>query len=317
MKAAHWIPAILSAGALVFSAPGLAWADCPLSLIQIGNFGDDQVPGPSATRHAPGDPYGFGDAWFLNWGDSLGYDISHGGFGGIGSLEVRGVFKVLGANPGSTVPFGLETQASGDLRTLSGIDGCGRDLQYDDLFLAGAKVAAHTWRTQGGGYPDFCASSFQVVYAVPVQVIAGEAFELERNVGVRYSNFVDRGSSHFGLSLWFRDLPPGAFVVACDGDTATRVLAVGGGTASGLALDAVWPNPSRGEIRASCALPRGGPVVLRLFDAAGRVRETRIWDAPAASRRDVTLNGSLAPGAYFLQISQGANSATKAVTIVR
>ena len=95
------------------------------------------------------------------------------------------------------------------------------------------------------------------------------------------------------------------------------MLAVGGRTSSGLALDTVWPNPSRGEIHASCALPRGGPVVLRLFDAAGRVRETRIWDAPAASRRDITLGGRLAPGAYFLQISQGATSATKAVTIVR
>jgi hypothetical protein len=204
------------------------------------------------------------------------------------------------------------------MHTLSAVDGCdGSDFQYDNLFLASVQVAGHSWLTHGIGYPIGCNNSFQMVYNVPVNVIVGQPFQIERKVGVVYGSLVvGGGSSHFGLSLWFRDLPPGAFVVACDGDTAAHVLAVGGGTASGLALDAVWPNPSRGEIRASCALPRGGPVVLRLFDAAGRVRETRIWDAPAASRRDITLSGRLAPGAYFLQISQGAKSATKAVTIV-
>src|SRR5206468_817804 len=83
----------LSAGAVMFSAPVPVWADCPLSLIQIGDVMDNQVLGPSATRHVS-DGYGTGDAWFLNWGDSLGYNINFGG-GGSGSMEVRGVFKVL------------------------------------------------------------------------------------------------------------------------------------------------------------------------------------------------------------------------------
>lgn len=316
MRTARRIATILSA--VMLSAPVPARADCPLSLIQIGNTRDSQVPGPSAARNVGGDSYGSGDAWFLNWGDSLGYNIGFGGGGG-GFMEVRGVFKVLGPDPGSTVPFRLETHASGNLQTISAQDGCGagNGNQYDDLFLAGVQVATHSWTVQGIGYPSPCNSTFDIVYDVPVSVAAGDTFQIERNVGVGSGFSVVNGSSRFGLSLWFRDLPPGAFVVACDGDTATHVLAVAGAAPTGLALDAVWPNPSRGEVHASCALPRGGPVVLRLFDAAGRVRETRIWDAPAASRREITLGGRLAPGAYFLQISQGATRATKAVTILR
>src|SRR5205814_3278267 len=114
-----------------------------------------------------------GDAWFLDWGDSLGYNINVGA-GGSGSIEVRGVFKVVGADPGSTVPLLLETYVSGDTHTISAIDGCdGSDLQYDDLFLAGVQVATHTWRTHGIGYPGTCNSTFQMVYDVPVNVIAG------------------------------------------------------------------------------------------------------------------------------------------------
>lgn len=318
MNTARRIATILGAGALMFSAPALVSADCPLSLIQIGNVSDSQVRGPSATRHNVNDPYGSGDAWFLDWGDSLGFDIHWSGGGG-GQMDVRGDFKVLGADSGTTVPFRLEAHVRGDMYTINAMDACFGDRQFDDLFVGGVQVASHSWTTHdAGGGSGNCTNTFQVVYDVSVNAIAGQSFQIEQIVDASASSIAPiGGSAQLGLSLWFRDLPPGTFVVACDGDTATHVLGVGGRTSSGLALDAVWPNPSRGEIHASCALPRGGPVVLRLFDAAGRVTETRIWDAPSASRREITLGGRLAPGAYFLQVSQGATSATKAVTIVR
>src|SRR5262249_6543845 len=155
MRTARWIATILSAGAALFSAPVPAWADCPLSLIQVGDSRDSQVPGPSATRHESPDSYGA--AWFLDWGDSLGYNMGFG-FGGVGGgfMEVRGVFKVLGLDPGSAVPFRLETHASGTMSTISGIDACGGGTgsQYDDLFVAGVRVATHSWTTQGIGYPS-------------------------------------------------------------------------------------------------------------------------------------------------------------------
>src|SRR6266581_1713645 len=113
MKTARWIATILSAGAAMFSAPVLASADCPLSVISIGNVYDGQVPGPSASRNG-GDANGYGDVWFLDWGDSLGYNLNFGGGGG-GYKHVLGAFTVLGADPGSTVSFRLETHVSGDI----------------------------------------------------------------------------------------------------------------------------------------------------------------------------------------------------------
>jgi hypothetical protein len=46
------------------------------------------------------------------------------------------------------------------------------------------------------------------------------------------------------------------------------------------------------------------------------VVDARVLDAPEATRREVTLAGRLAPGTFFLQISQGATSDPLPVTIV-
>lgn len=309
MRAVCRARSILVAGVLILAAPTIVRADCPQSRLQVGDFFSD-LPGPSGTFQSR-ESYGYGDVWFLDWGDSLGFEILPW-FVCRGSAQVRGTFQVLGPSAGSLVALQLEMHVRGDMNT-AGSFGC-NDRETARLLVNNGVIAERTWF--GTGDDTYCSKTFQEVLSASVNVTAGQPFAVEQYVDC-YSDGVVNGWLKLGSSFWFGALPPGAFVVACDGDTTAHVLAVGPGASSALALDAVWPNPSRGEIHASCALPRGGPAVLRLFDAAGRVVETRIWDAPAATRREVTLGGPLAPGAYFLQVSQGATWATRPVIIVR
>jgi hypothetical protein len=93
-------------------------------------------------------------------------------------------------------------------------------------------------------------------------------------------------------------------------------LDVGHSLPNGLALEGAWPNPSRDEVHVSCSLPRGGTAFLRLYDSQGRVVATRTVDSTVGSRPTLTIGGRLEPGAYYLQLKQGAISATRRVTIV-
>jgi len=70
----------------------------------------------------------------------------------------------------------------------------------------------------------------------------------------------------------------------------------------------VAPNPSEGRTVISYDLPADGPVVLRLYDAAGRLLQTLLDRVDAAGRHEVAWDGprgtepALASGVYFCEI---------------
>ena len=105
------------------------------------------------------------------------------------------------------------------------------------------------------------------------------------------------------------------FPAHCRYPTDTRV------TDSGATLQA-WPNPGRGQIAFAVDLPRGGDVVVEVFDVAGRrVREVLRGRTPAGrsmthwdGRDDA---GRRLPGSvYFVRLS-GAGVSTQRVTLLR
>jgi hypothetical protein len=84
-------------------------------------------------------------------------------------------------------------------------------------------------------------------------------------------------------------------------------------------LQGARPNPTPGAMTVSFGLQSAGAARLELFDMAGRSVRAREWDAPEAGTHVVEFASapSLAPGLYFLRLSQGGRTATARVTVIR
>jgi hypothetical protein len=73
------------------------------------------------------------------------------------------------------------------------------------------------------------------------------------------------------------------------------------------------PNPSEGRTVITYELPAAGPVVLRLYDAAGRLVETLLDRVDAAGRHQIAWNGptgqdrTAESGVYFCEIRTPAD----------
>jgi len=91
------------------------------------------------------------------------------------------------------------------------------------------------------------------------------------------------------------------------------------GPAGGLALEAVHPNPARGDRMAvSFSLPSSGRAKLELLDVGGRVVARRDVGALGAGRHTVDLAAAkpVAPGVYLVRLSQGGRSTSERVSVV-
>ena len=79
--------------------------------------------------------------------------------------------------------------------------------------------------------------------------------------------------------------------------------------ASGLALEAVYPNPFHETATVSFRLESAGPVVLALYDILGRKAATPASGFHAAGSHEVTITaGSMAPGMYLCRLETAAGS---------
>jgi hypothetical protein len=146
----------------------------------------------------------------------------------------------------------------------------------------------------------------------------GTEFELAQVIELHPGIGGVREEAEIYSRLIFGPLPPGVFLVRCDGDTTSvAVVGVGASSAASLRIDGVWPNPSRGEFRAALTAPTPAPAHVRVFDANGRVVESRVWYAVPGERRELSFGHSLAPGTYFLQVKQGALSAVREVVVLK
>ena len=103
------------------------------------------------------------------------------------------------------------------------------------------------------------------------------------------------------------------------GDTVTTAVPRTPSTGHGIALETPRPNPGRGVLTVSFTLAGELPATLELLDLAGRRVFTRDLGAGGAGRHVVEFArpGALAPGLYFLKLSQGGRSVARRVTLLR
>jgi hypothetical protein len=86
-----------------------------------------------------------------------------------------------------------------------------------------------------------------------------------------------------------------------------------------LALDRVAPNPSASDLGIAYVLGSWEPASLAVVDVAGRKMLERDLGAPGPGRHETSLEAGsiLAPGLYWLWLSQGGRSVSTKVTIMR
>ena len=85
-----------------------------------------------------------------------------------------------------------------------------------------------------------------------------------------------------------------------------------------LALDAPYPNPSRGTITVPFVVPRDGPVRLAAYDVLGReVGVLAEGDTEAGAHEVRWPTAGLAPGVYLVRVVAGAEAQVRRVTVVR
>jgi hypothetical protein len=86
-----------------------------------------------------------------------------------------------------------------------------------------------------------------------------------------------------------------------------------------LSIDSPRPNPMRGALRLSFVLPRSARADVAVVDVTGR----RVWqarlDSPSIGRQQLSLDSGspLAPGLYFIRLTQGPESAETRVVMMR
>jgi hypothetical protein len=86
-----------------------------------------------------------------------------------------------------------------------------------------------------------------------------------------------------------------------------------------LSLAGPWPNPSAGDLVVSLSLATPEPAQLELVDVAGRVVASRRLAGLPPGRQALELreSRSAAPGVYFVRLTQGGNSVTRKVCLLR
>jgi hypothetical protein len=89
-------------------------------------------------------------------------------------------------------------------------------------------------------------------------------------------------------------------------------------TGPSLALARIWPNPSSLPLHVAFALPESGPAKLELVDVAGRSVLAREVGAPGAGAFEASIgtDAVVAPGTYWLRLSQGEHETASRVVIL-
>jgi hypothetical protein len=114
----------------------------------------------------------------------------------------------------------------------------------------------------------------------------------------------------------------GNFYVADHGNDRIQVFGYAGADVPGeasltFALDPVRPNPSRGgALTVRFSLPTAAPARLELLDVAGRRIASREVDS-GQHTLDLGVGQHLAPGLYLVRLTQGVNTRTARVAVLR
>jgi hypothetical protein len=296
-------------GALVLKlllADVAAAQPCPSSLVQFTQAPAQTLVGPTVTGSGSDGYFGVARWHFRDFGDSVAFSLSGGG--GNCALTVHASYRFLGLPDGTPVSNVVRAHVTGGLSGYGG-DPCNFSNAQFSLLDDGVVQSHAVWSGQREAPPsDNCSRVFVSDQGFNCQHPAGTEFDLAQKIQLLCVQGL-REDAAVSATLSFTSIPPGAFLVRCDGDTALHVVGVGASPSASLQIDALWPNPTSGEFRAVIHVPAGGPAL------SGRLVESRVWDASTASRRELAFGRSLPPGNYFLQVRQGAVTTVRPVVV--
>ena len=305
----------LAASVLTVGAASVASADiCPTSTLSLSGRPSEEIAGPTASgmRYGavPPDAY----YYFSDFGDSVRFLCSPGY--GAGTLAVRGRYRFLGAPTGTVLSNEVQMRVLVSLHGAGGDVDCAHTSAGVYLVQDGSVMAQQTWYNQPQGDVQ-CSGGGTTTFSFTCSHPAGTEFEIAEVVLINVADGFSESGEATG-KLTFGALTPGGFMVRCDGDTTVQaVVGVGPDATSRLRIASIWPNPSRGEFLATLSVPAGGPAIVRLVDLTGRVVGARVCDASRGTTRELAFGPRLAPGYYFLQVSQGATTAVRGVAVRR
>jgi len=98
---------------------------------------------------------------------------------------------------------------------------------------------------------------------------------------------------------------------------AAQQVARADGAAPGLAFRGVWPNPFSQATTLGFALPRSGPVSLKLYNVAGEQAAVLVDGVLPAGEQTIALRaGALRPGMYFAALRYGGEVVTRSVILL-
>ena len=291
---------------------GAVHADCPVTTLQVNGLPNDQFAGGTAsgTRYVGGSTVGFN---FRDYGDTFTFSVA--GEYAQGKLTVRGRYRVLGIPAGTWVDNAVRVPIRANLNGAGGDPYCSTTWGAVSLYHNGAGAGGGSWTNLQVPPPgEGCRNAASLEASFICSHPAGEEFDLTTELA-GFSNSFFSGVN-LGTSIRFGALPPGAFIVRCNGSQA-QVVGVGPRAPASLRIEGVWPNPAHGEFRAALTAANATPAQVRLIDVNGRLIESRVWDAAVGERRELAFGRTLAPGTYFLQVRQGVVSDVCEVVVLR
>lgn len=214
--------------------------------------------------------------------------------------------------PPASVPLTMTVnlEFGADVTVLFGDPGCRQNTVTASILLDDSVLASHSATAtvvQQQCIPQHTTASLTRTITRPV----GVPFTLEIRVQALST---ENGSARGWARLDLSHNPPGGFLMRCDGYTRPGTLGVSQEASSGLRIGDIFPNPAHGEFRTRVFVPTGGTAFLRIHDLSGRVVHARTVEA-SGSVRELSFKTGLAPGRYFMQLSQGSHTAVRPVVI--
>jgi hypothetical protein len=276
---------------------------------------------------------------------------------GGGTLAVSGTTTVVGllgsGGAGGSASFGGSVQvvAGGDLRAPPTAS-FGAELRVEDgrmeISEPGSVVLfAGDVTGEQGALLRVVGPGADVAFAAgrTLRVDAGVDLEVE---GAAMSPLTLRKAGPGGGTRWLVDLHPASFASiryvrvgdsdASAGETALArdsedlgnnvnwhfgATGIGAGVVPATLSAALAPNPFRAATVARLALPRGGALRVRVWDARGRLVRSLVDERADPGFRSVEWDGRdgrgrpVASGVYFLRVEAEAGSVTRTITRVR
>lgn len=234
-----------------------------------------------------------------------------------GSFDAREAFMLVGPSAGTPVVLGASLKLNG-FASAGGYDVPTYASGSASLFVNGSYFggAQQSSNCSSGSCSAF--GTLRTTLSGSTTVIAGQEFVVNAHFdGSGGGNMASPAFVLIGAKLSFGELPPGSALVSCHGDTTFATVSVGWQPRTGPRLLGVGPNPGRGPIQVTFVATLGSPARIQLLDVAGRVLETALAQAAGTGITLLDAGARLAPGAYFVRLTQGDVADIRAVTVLR